>query len=267
MKIIIKIALLVLVFSCNDNNNEKIKKEIKKVSTKTKFITNTSNDEMIEKFYDAIIADDQVLINKMLEKEFPANFEPKTKMPALELAIWENRYEIAKTLIEKGARTRNGDFSSLLVASEYGRLDILKYLIEVRHEKIDETAFSVASFSGKYDCAKYLLLKGANQDKGDIRGKLSFLIETIKNNDLESLKALKFNEGEIDYHDCEGKTPLIIAVENNSLEILDYLIKNGADINKPETFDCGDDISIGLKPLEIAKKKGNKEIIDRLNES
>lgn len=260
VKIIIKIALLAFVFSCN--YKDKSKGGSNEVSPKSKTITNTSNDEVIEKFYKAIDANDQVLINKMLEGAFPATFEPKTKIPPLQSAIWSGHYEITKTLIEKGAKTRSGNFSAIIEASEYGRLDVLKYLIEVRHEKIDEAAFSKAS--DKYDCAKYLLLRGANQDKGGVDGKLSFLIKAVKNNDLESLKAIKFNKGEIDHNDCEGKTSLIIAIENNFLEILDYLIENGADINKPETFDCGDDIYEGLKPLEIAKKYKNQEIIDRL---
>ena len=39
-----------------------------------------------------------------------------------------------------------------------------------------------------------------------------------------------------------------------------YLLKKGVDKNKPETFDAGDDISYGKKPVQIAVKMKFTEI-------
>jgi len=57
---------------------------------------------------------------------------------------------------------------------------------------------------------------------------------------------------------------LIIAIKNNNIEMVQYLIQKGVDKNKPETFDCGDDISYGKLPIEIAKDNNFEEIVEIL---
>ena len=78
------------------------------------------------------------------------------------------------------------------------------------------------------------------------------------------MNALKFNKGDIDYHNYDGETTLIIAVKKNNPEMVKYLLKKGADKNKPETFDAGDDISYGEKPIQIAAKMKFTEIVKEL---
>lgn len=46
--------------------------------------------------------------------------------------------------------------------------------------------------------------------------------------------------------------------------MVQFLLSKNVDKNKPETFDCGDDISYGKTPLQIAKEKGFSEIVTLL---
>ena len=46
--------------------------------------------------------------------------------------------------------------------------------------------------------------------------------------------------------------------------MVQFLLAQNADKNKPETFDCGDDIYYGKTPLQIAKEKGFSEIVSLL---
>jgi len=54
----------------------------------------------------------------------------------------------------------------------------------------------------------------------------------------------------------EGVTPLVEAVEKDDIEMVKFLLKNGAKIDIDGMF---------YKPLDIAKKKGNSEIIKLLS--
>lgn len=222
--------------------------------------------EVVDEFYDAIFANNTQKALKMIGTKFPANYEPKNKIAPIQAAIWQNNLVIVKALIEGGAviNKPKSDESYVETAAEKGTLEILKYLIQKGGNISNSDAFNTAGFGNFYDCAKFLLLKGANQEKGDIRGKFHVFEQAVRKSDYEVLNALKFNKGDIDYHNYEGETALIIAVKKNNPEMVKYLLKKGADKNKPETFDAGDDISYGKKPIQIATKMKLTEIVKLL---
>lgn len=57
---------------------------------------------------------------------------------------------------------------------------------------------------------------------------------------------------------------LIIAVNNNDVKMVKYLLKRGADKNTPETDVCYDDFYYGNTPYEKAENNGNKKIMKLL---
>jgi ankyrin repeat protein len=238
--------------------------------SKSKVVTPTR--EVTEEFYDAVLANNTQKAIKMLGTTFPAKYEPKGKITPLEAAIWQNNLTLVKALVEGGANINNtveaakgDDSTTSAVESAVGKdtIEILKYLLS-KGGDISGSAFNTASFDHSYDSAKLLLLKGANQDKGDIRGKLWMYEEAVRKSDYEVLNALKLNKDELNSHNYDGQTPLIIAVKKNNLEMVKYLLKRGVDKNKPETFDAGDDISYGKKPIQIAIKMKFTEMVKLL---
>lgn len=219
--------------------------------------------ETVEEFYDAIFANDTQKAVKMIGTKFPANYEPQNKVTPLQAAIWQNNLALVKALVEKGAKINSSNAQAIDVAAEKGTLEILSYLIQ-KGGPISDKAFNTAGFGHFYDSAKLLLLKGANQEKGDIRGKLWVFEQAVRKSDYEVLNALKLDKEEVNSHNYDGETALIIAIKNKNTEMVKYLLKKGADKNKPETFDAGDDISYGKKPIQIATKMKLTEIVKLL---
>ncbi|QEH41825.1 ankyrin repeat domain-containing protein [Chitinophaga sp. XS-30] len=225
--------------------------------------------ETVNLFYDAIFANNTQKVVAMLKsKEFPADFEPDNKVTPLQAAIWQNRGRMVEVLVEGGAHIDSKKKSAVLEAAEKGRFAILKYLLAKGGDMNPPPngTFNVAAVHDHYDCARLLLLKGARQDLGDGSGKLKFLKAALKKSDIEAMDALTLSKDEINMHDCDGATPLITAVKANLPDIVAWLLKKGADRTKPETFDCGDDITYGVKPLEIARKMAHTDIIKLLTQ-
>lgn len=229
--------------------------------TKTK--ATVPSRETVEEFYDAIFANDTQKAIKMIGTKFPANYEPQNKVTPLQAAIWQNNLVLIKALVEKGANINSSNAQAVEVAAEKGTVEILSYLIQ-KGGSISNKAFNTAGFGHFYDSAKLLLLKDASQEKGDIRGKLWVFEQAVRKSDYEVLNALKLDKEEINSHNYDGETALIIAVKNKNTEMVKYLLKKGADKNKPETFDAGDDISYGKKPIQIATKMKLTEIVKLL---
>lgn len=80
--------------------------------------------------------------------------------------------------------------------------------------------------------------------------------EAIITRDYGKLKAgLKYSD--INQKNKDSSTPLILAVSLNYTDIVEYLIKNGADVNLSKDID-------GLSPLHFAVANRNEHIIDIL---
>ena len=221
--------------------------------------------QVIDDFYEAISANNTQKVKKMLTTSFPASFLPKNKITPLQAVIWAgDNLELAKALIEGGANPKHNDNIAILTAAEYKRYEILKYLVKKGSDIKHTGAFNQAGFYQFYDGAKYLLLHGANQTEGDTRGKLWIFHQAVRLSDYEVLNALQMSKDDWNYHDYKGQTALIIAVKNNDVELVKFLIGKGVDKKKPETFDSGDDISFGQSPLQIAKENQASEIITLL---
>ena len=222
--------------------------------------------QIVDEFYDAIFANDTEKVQSMLETTFPANFQPKNKITPLQAVIWTaDNVSLMKFMIDAGVNFNHKKENLVLDACEYKRLEILKYLVEKEIAYKDNGSFNKAGFYQFYDGAKYLLLKGADQNVGDIRGKLWVFHEAVRQSDYDVLNMLELTKDDLAFNECDGESALIIAIKANNLELVKYLLKKGADKNKPETFDCGDDIYYGKLPIEFAKENNFEEIVKLLN--
>lgn len=224
------------------------------------------SDEIVDEFYDAIFEKNTEKVIQMLGTKYPAGYEPKNKISPIQALIWSGDNPIiVKMFVDGGAKINKEGDPMILVAAEYKRPKILAYLIEqgclTEPSGTPSGAFNKAGFHGFYEGARLLLFNGADQNIGDVRGKLWFYHEAVRKSDFEALNKLKLTKDELNHNDCEGQTALIIAIRKNNLKMVEYLLSKGIDKSKPETFDCGDDIYLGDLPIEIAKKKKNQEII------
>ncbi|ENA1795615.1 ankyrin repeat domain-containing protein [Flavobacterium psychrophilum] len=263
---------VLLIFQSCENKTQNAKKASDKTTENQKLKPTQSiqnritisipTDEIVDEFYQAINDNDNKKVRQMLQIKFPADYEPKNKITPLQAVIWtsDNLY-LARMFVEGGANINNRENPAVVTASEYGRLGILKYLIERNCDIKNNEAFNMAGFHQNYDCGKFLLLNGANQEKGDIRGKIWLFEQAVIKSDYEALNVLNLTKEEINYNNCNGETVLIIAIKQNNVEMVKYLINKGADKKKSETFDCGDDIYYGKTPLQIAKDNHYQEIV------
>lgn len=221
--------------------------------------------KVTDELYEAIFANNTEKVIEMLKTKFSPNYEPKNKITPLQAVIrTADNITLAKFIIDGGATINDKNEDLVLDAAEYNRLEIMKYLIKKGFAFKANGSFNKAGFYRFYDGAKYLLLHGANQDAGDIRGKLWVFHEAVRKSDDEVLNALNLTKDDLDFNECDGETALIISIKDNNLEMVKYLTKRGADKNKPETFDCGDDTHYGKLPIEFAKENNFGEIVELL---
>ena len=238
-------------------------------SIEAAFVIPIPSDEIIDEFYTAIFEKNNEKVLEMLETTYPAGYEPKNKISPIQALIWAgDNVLMVKAFQEGGAKINDDKNPMILVAAEYKRPKTLAYLIEkgclIEKSGKESGAFNKAGFYAFYEGAKMLLLKGANQEIGDIRGKLWVFHQAVHKSDYEVLDALKLSKDDLDYNDYNGETALIIAVKSNNLKMVKYLLKKGVDKNKLETFDGGDDIFYGKLPIEIAKENNFQEIVEVL---
>ena len=137
----------------------------------------------------------------------------------------KGHFDIVKFLVEKGANINHQDkngYTSLICASNYGCLDIVKFLLEksdnINHQtNTGSTALMYASRCGYLNIVKFLVEKDAN-----------IKLEVNKQHPVVVKELTTFNINlEIDFK----LTAITWAAFFNHLDIINYLIEKGADIN------------------------------------
>ncbi|KAL3462379.1 ankyrin [Aspergillus heterothallicus] len=99
-----------------------------------------------------------------------------------------------------------------------------------------------------------LLNSGASPDKQD---DVHPLVEAVSQRDMESMRLLLFYKADPDLPDAQGKTPLLLAVEESYIDEAVLLLKFGADANYRSNSDHD-------SPLFAAVAKRNIEMIQAL---
>ena len=79
------------------------------------------------------------------------------------------------------------------------------------------------------------------------------IFEAIRNEDVNALQRMISEKRDLNRPDEDGFTPLMVAAEGKSPEIVNLLVDNGADVNAKN--------KIGQTTLIIALEKGEKDIV------
>lgn len=173
---------------------------------------------------------------------------------ALFMACRQDDFGSAKVLIDLGADVNREDKegTSVLVLAGFGSLELVQYIME--HGQYDE-----ASVQFQNNVEKALIASRFSYDKR-VQPYLQKqvdrlrLIQAVRKNDVDALReAIELDQTK----DKEGFSLLHIAAQNNSTDVLRYIIRHNLmdmDIRTPN----------GKTALDIAQQTGHQEVIDLL---
>ncbi|PAA83323.1 hypothetical protein BOX15_Mlig001130g2 [Macrostomum lignano] len=118
-------------------------------------------------------------------------------------------------------------------------------------------AASIADFSAgtgtHLDCAEILISHQADLSLKDSRDQTALHCAILSNNGQLATLLLKQSTVEIDCQDENGKTALLIAVENEMADVVNFLLENGADWSQADLKQA--------TPLSVALERGNPDVV------
>lgn len=227
----------------------------------TLFIDNSEKFEQINNYYNSAFSStinyNNIEFTKyMLALGADVNAYCKNchNAPAIAIALNYNLFNIYKLLLQEGARLVNegAGYDVIYAAAGCDSLPLLKHLVEVEKlniESIDKWGMGVlqAAFNhGKIENAKYLISKGADISKKDLKG--------------NSILYYASNYVTFKYADELLKEKNIVAHPNDAWqitilddkELFDYYIANYKDKIKTKSK-TGEDIFFGITYSETHK--------------
>lgn len=156
--------------------------------------------------------------------------------------------EIAKILRQAGANLdiqNNRGQTALIVALEWDNIEVAQVIMEGLYnpnicDKDNNTALIIASRNREVSIVESLLKKGANRCIQNRHGNTALIFAIIYNYTeivkcLLDLSQADICKEMVNVCDEDGDSPLINAIVNEvDLEIMEILIKNGADVNESD---------------------------------
>ncbi|QHS56228.1 ankyrin repeat domain-containing protein [Mucilaginibacter sp. 14171R-50] len=158
---------------------------------------------------------------------------------------------------------KHTDDISLFEAAAADRFDDVAHLVYTHPERINAyaddgfTALGLACYFGRFDVARYLVLKGADVNRPSDNGFNVYpLHSAAAGNFTSTARMLIENGADVNVRQSAGSTPLHAAAQNGNPELLILLLDKGARV----------DIRMegGKLPADLAREKGFDEIADIL---
>ena len=178
-------------------------------------------------------------------------------------AIFLRDYDLVKRLVEKGITRAlfTDNTNQIMMAAEIGHSDILKLLLDVRPQDIDNkdnngsTSLSKAAFQGHKESVELLLNRGANINHKDNDNQTALMIAAFQGH-KEIVELLLDRGANINEKDNDGSTALTYAAFQGHKEIVELLLDKGANINEKHND--------GSTALMKAAFQGYKEAVELL---
>lgn len=180
------------------------------------------------------------------------------------LASSYGKFDIVKFLLESGAdieaKDKMGRTPLITAARERGGIDVIKLLVEkgATVNAVDDSgdsALSLAAWRGFEDIVDYLLEKGANVPVNDNQGRW-ILGEAADKSLVKLFNTMTAKGADLGVKLEDNATLLHMACGGGSLQIIDTLLKSNIDINLKDDN--------GWTPMHYAAFKGKNEAIDLL---
>jgi ankyrin repeat protein len=195
---------------------------------------------------------------------------------ALHDAALKGNMEIVKMLIEKGSNvnaTNKSGGTVLAKAISSGNKKVVELVLDsggainvvLNEEKVSHLLQVVKE--GKIEIAELLIARGADVTCADFAGRTPLHEAVDRNGGLLGIATLLLEKGaKVDARSTyPGQTPLHAAVLTGNKDIVQLLLKNGADPNAVGETEglFGSTVEL-FSPLKRAKEKGHKEVVEML---
>ena len=160
--------------------------------------------------------------------------------------------------------------TALYAASNFGHLDVVKYLISKgadvnmkNDDRIGGTALNIASYKGYLEIVKYLVEKGADVNMKNGRFGNTALIGV---SNLEVVKYLISKGADVNAKNNDGSTALMIASREGHLEVVKVLVESskGGLFSFFKKGNINDKDNDGWTALIWASSKGHLEVVKYL---
>lgn len=193
--------------------------------------------------------------------------DPFSPLPILRYCIQARAIELARLVLEQGARVDRVDEQGLGVMHEAvlsGSVPIVELLAsfgaEVNLDTLDRgdgqrTPLHLASEQGDTEMVDALLALGADPSILNWRSE-SALHVAIFHKNQQLVPALVTAGASIDLERHDGKTPLHLAADRRQVGALAYLLRAGAEVDPRDEE--------GWTPLAIACARGDAQIVEVL---
>lgn len=214
-----------------------------------------------ENKYDGL--DENENFNKDALSNIKINEQDNNGETPFHVAVRKKNYEIIYDLIRCGADPKiinNKNETPLMIAAQSGDEKIVDLILEVQDNIDDvdinhETALMIAIKKGDFGIANKLLMKGADFSIRDKDFRTPLMIASSFNRSYLIMDyILSQPNNTIDYRDKDGKTALLLAIENKSEWNVVTLFSNGA-----LPWDCDNKKN---NALIIASKVGCIQIVN-----
>ncbi|XP_015929424.1 poly [ADP-ribose] polymerase tankyrase-2 [Parasteatoda tepidariorum] len=243
----------------------------------------TVNIDIEYQLLEASKAGDTEVVKKILSSHLPVvncrDVDGRQSTP-LHFAAGYNRVSVVEYLLQHGADVHAKDKGGLVPlhnACSYGHYEVAELLVKYgANVNVADlwkfTPLHEAAAKGKYEIVKLLLKHGADpskknrdshtpldlvkegdQDVADLLRGDSALLDAAKKGNLSRVLKLVSPEN-INCRDSQGRnsTPLHLAAGYNNLEVAEFLLEHGADVNAQDKG--------GLIPLHNASSYGHLDI-------
>ncbi|WP_419214522.1 ankyrin repeat domain-containing protein [Wolbachia endosymbiont of Rhagoletis cingulata] len=194
-------------------------------------------------------------------KNLDLDAKDSTGYAPLHKAVFSRRFDEVKLLIDKGARVDVQDkheLTPLFYAVMNNDEKMIKFLVEIGNADVNlgkyNNPLGMAISLGRMELAEYLIDKGADINRQDNIGR-TFLHKAAEGGNSAAVKFLVEKGARLDVLDKWNDTPLHVAanvkVNKGHIEVVDYLVKNGADINLTHNY----------TPIHLAITRGNLDMV------
>ncbi len=186
---------------------------------------------------DAAGSDYKNIVKRFLDNKFDINERGINGETAVMRSVAKNRLKMTQFLINNGADIRLTDSygtTALMIASREGYYDIANLLIQYSNSRIlrlislGQRGYQLNDRDLKYwlDCA--------NINARDVYEKSSALMNALEYHHFDIVNLLLDQQIIIDVNlaNVYGNTPLILAVRDNNMEIIEKLIEKGAKVDQ-----------------------------------
>jgi len=208
------------------------------------------------------------MVKYLVEKGAEVDWAGYNEETPLHCACESGNFEMVKFLLENGAEIecQTGDWHTpISTAAANGHTNIVKYLLNKLPNKsknkddIMWDAFYEAALYEHPETLDYLQEQGIDLDKHNMEREITLLHEATKRRNYNVIECLVKRGADINVKDKFENTPLHLATENEDRETMTLLLKLGADINAQGQFKH--------TPTHIAIHKESLELVRFLVES